>query len=431
MTASPGSTVIRARPRSGPLVRLLANQVVRYLSFLEKGTLVVVFPDGSVRSFGRTPSPAAELRIERGSFFRRVVLGGEIGLGDAYVRGEWRSPDPSAVLRVFIENEPILMAQRARPVWVTRLTNRVGFRVRAGTVLRRRRPMRGPFDLDYESLRPVLDETMSMTSGVWLDPAEDLEQAQRNRMQALIRKARLAPGVHLLDIGSGWGGLAMEAARSTGCRVTAVTLSPEQLEYTRRRVLRTGLSQLVEVRLADYREIGGPFDRIVSTEMLEFVGHESFGVFFETCDRLLAPEGLLVLQVITIPDQRYEAHRMGVDWVQKQLFPAMGIPSLNMLTEAMTRWSSLTVENLENIGPHFARTLREWSRRLAEAGEPLRGAGWDERRRRTFEYLLAYGEAAFATRNLNLLQLVLTRPNNTTLGSDVALDGRQSDAGSR
>jgi len=221
-----------------------------------------------------------------------------------------------------------------------------------------------------------------------------------------------------LEIGTGWGGFAIEAVRQTGCRVTTVTLSREQKKLAEERIREAGLSDRIRVRLCDYREIRGQFDRIVSIEMLEAVGHEYHGTFFSAIDRLLSPTGLAILQVITMPDHRYREYIRSGDWIQKHIFPGCAVPSLTALSDAMSVSSGLFVERLDNIGPHYARTLKIWREHFLEAKDRILALGYSEKFVRSWEYYFSYCEAGFARRVLNNLHVVLTRPGN------IALDAR-------
>jgi cyclopropane-fatty-acyl-phospholipid synthase len=223
--------------------------------------------------------------------------------------------------------------------------------------------------------------------------------------------------MEVLEIGCGWGAFSVLAAREYGCRVTAITLSDAQADYVRELVAREGLEDRIEVRIEDYRHVVGTFDRIVSIEMLEAVGHRYLGTYFRAVDRLLGPDGLAVLQVITIPDQRERSYRRRPDFIQRAIFPGGHLPSLTTMAQAMTRRSRLMVEELENLGPHYAETLRHWRERFLGQRERVRELGFDETFLRLWEFYLAYCEGAFLSRYLNDLQLVLTRTSNGTLGT--------------
>jgi cyclopropane-fatty-acyl-phospholipid synthase len=243
-----------------------------------------------------------------------------------------------------------------------------------------------------------------------------LEDAQRAKYRRLAEKARIDGSCHVLEIGCGWGGFAVFAASTYGCRVTGITLSEEQARLARDRVAAAGLEDLVDIRLVDYREMTGSFDRIVSIEMLEAVGHGYLGAYFAQVDRLLAPDGLVAIQVITIPEQRYDDYRRRPDFIQRYIFPGGHLPSLEAMCEAMGDRSDLYVESAENIGTHYAETLRRWRERFTANVDEVTALGFDDRFVRMWEFYLAYCEAAFLARYIGDLQLVLTRPMNGTLG---------------
>jgi cyclopropane-fatty-acyl-phospholipid synthase len=278
-----------------------------------------------------------------------------------------------------------------------------------------RRNIREHYDLSNDFFGLFLDEAMNYSCGIYRTDEDTLEQAQRNKLQAVIRKARIGAGDHVLEIGCGWGAFALEAARETGCRVTGITISKEQYELARQRVAQAGLQDRVTILLRDYRHVDGVFDRIVSIEMLEAVGHRYFGDFFRCCEKLLTADGIAVLQTITVPDHRYDEYRKGSDWIQKHIFPGGHLPSLGALCDAMARNSHLVVEHLENIGIHYARTLREWRHRFEKNLDGVAQLGFDRTFQRKWLYYLSFCEAAFETRSLGNLQMVLSRPHNANL----------------
>ncbi|MCL4149443.1 UNVERIFIED_CONTAM: hypothetical protein GTU68_022526 [Idotea baltica] len=243
----------------------------------------------------------------------------------------------------------------------------------------------------------------------------ELEEAQQAKIDRLIEKAQLKESDTVLEIGCGWGAFAITAAKRIGCHVTGITLSQEQKTYAERRIAEEGLEDLVSIELRDYREVTGSFDKIVSIEMLEAVGHRYFASFFATLERVLKPNGLVALQVITFPDARYDSYRRGADWIQKYIFPGGICPSLTALSESMKSNSEFVVEELENIGVHYARTLEIWRQRFFEKTDRVKELGFDSRFIRIWEYYLCYCEAGFRTRTIGTLQLVLTRPKNDDL----------------
>ena len=393
-------------------MRLLQPVVNR----LRRGSLRIIMPDRTARVWGGgEPGTQAELTLHDYSFFARLVRDGEVGLGESFVAGEWDSPDLTAVVRFFIENRDLISHGDHPASCFGRLLNRARHVVRINSPAGSRRNIAAHYDLSNDFFRLLLGPSMLYSSAVYQGPDDTLEAAQQRKVHLLIEKARIAPHHHVLEIGSGWGAFALEAVRRTGCRVTSITISQRQLEEARRRVAEAGLSDRIDLRLCDYRHMEGTFDRIVSIEMLEAVGHDFLGAYFAACDRLLAPRGLLVLQVITMPDQRYEDYRRGVDWIQKHIFPGGHLPSLQAMAAAMTRHSRFVVDSLDNIGVHYARTLRDWRARFLARQHEIKAMGFDDAFARKWLYYLCYCEAAFASRAINNLHLVLTRPGNSDL----------------
>lgn len=408
---------IRAEPPGG-LHRAAIQLVHRFLDKAQHGQLLMDLPNGQVWTLGgaRPEAGPAQIRVLNWDFFVRLVWDGDVALGDGLVAGEWESPDITAVVRFFIDNREDLDDRR---LWFTRsLARSWGWlrqRMRANSLSGSRRNIQAHYDLGNQLYRRFLDPTMSYSCAYYATPEHDLEMAQRAKISMLLNKARLNAECHLLEIGSGWGSLAIEAVRRSGCRVTGVTLSTQQLEWARQRVEEAGLSDRIDLRLCDYRQLEGRYDRILSCEMLEAVGHENYGTFFASLERLLRPEGLVVLQTITVPDFSYNEYRRSQDWIQKEIFPGALCPSLSALLTAAGQRSQLVLEHLENIGPHYARTLREWRQRFLDHWPELLSLGYDEKFRRAWCYYLSYCEAAFASRNLGDLQLVMSRPKNPLL----------------
>ncbi|MBN2704042.1 MAG: class I SAM-dependent methyltransferase, partial [Pontiellaceae bacterium] len=267
------------------------------------------------------------------------------------------------------------------------------------------------YDLGNDFYQLFLDnETMMYSAALFQSPEESLPLAQKRKIHRLAELADIREDHHVLEIGCGWGGFAIETAKQTGCRVTGITISEEQYKFAKKRVAQEGLENRVSIELCDYRDLQGRFDRIVSIEMLEAVGHAFYGTFFSTCDRLLNPGGRVALQVITIPDQRYDGYRANPDWIQKHIFPGGMLPSLTELSKAMTQHSAFTVEHLDNIGVYYAETLRRWRSAFEAKREELLQLGYDETFQRKWIYYLCYCEAGFQTRFTNNLHLVLTRP---------------------
>jgi cyclopropane-fatty-acyl-phospholipid synthase len=402
--------VLRQEPKArGSVLQFAAVAVLeRVLPSLEGGMLVIELPDGTSRSFGS--GTAVGMTITSHKLFRRLATRGKLGLGESYTAGEWRADDLVALFELLLRNSDVAAATHPR---IRRLvTARPRLNRRTG-LFAARRNIQYHYDLGNELFRLFLDETMTYSAAVFEHVGEPLEQAQERKLRLVCDKLRLGPDDHLLEIGCGWGSLALTAAGEYGARVTAATISPSQAALARERVAAAGLSSRIDVVERDYRELAGQFTKIASIEMLEAIGEKQFGLFFSTCDRLLAPNGLACIQTILVPDGRFPRYRATPDWIERYVFPGCLIPSVSALTAAMQRSSRLGVYALEEIGPHYAETLRRWRARFRANIGAVRGLGYDERFERTWDFYLAYCEAAFRTRSLRDAQLVLARPFET------------------
>jgi cyclopropane-fatty-acyl-phospholipid synthase len=338
------------------------------------------------------------------------VLGGDIGLGEAYMKGLWDTDDIPLLFTVLIRNRGKLANGHLTTAWLARQKDRVLHALRANTLPGSRKNIGEHYDLSNDFFETFLDPTMLYSCGLYESDSDTCEDAQRRKLQSIIRKAQLQPTDHVLEIGCGWGGFALEAARTTGCRVTGITVSEEQFALADERIRRAGLQDRISILLRDYRHMTGLFDKIVSIEMLEAVGHRYLGTFFQSCDRLLKPAGKLVIQVITIPDQSYENYRRTSDWIKKYIFPGGHLPSVTALSSAVTKNTSLLMEQLEDIGVHYARTLKDWRETFSHNVDKINALGFDEVFRRKWIYYLATCEAGFRERAIGDIQVVFRKP---------------------
>jgi cyclopropane-fatty-acyl-phospholipid synthase len=416
---------------------LFEKAVLQALERMPAGRLELHCPDGPVRWFGsgdgagwqeHVAAPAARalparacIRILRPDFFRKCVLRGDIGFAESYLDGDWETPSIPAVIAWFLlnlEHAPTLSGSRAGAIGLNllRLADRIGHRLRPNSRAQAVRNIREHYDLSNDFFALWLDPSMMYSAARWERPEADLTEAQRAKNEALCRKLRLRPTDHVLEIGTGWGGWSLHAARHHGCRVTTLTLSRQQRDLAVRRVAAAGLSGRIEVRLQDYRDLGPAerFDKLVSIEMLEAVGHDYLGEWCRVASRALRPDGLLALQFITCPDARYASLRRGVDFIQKHVFPGSLLLSLNRLNALLSEEGGFVLHGLEDLGQDYARTLAEWRIRFQEQAAEVTAQGFDQRFVRKWNYYLGYCEAAFALRNISVVQTVHTRPNNLT-----------------
>ncbi|RMF75477.1 MAG: class I SAM-dependent methyltransferase [Acidobacteria bacterium] len=377
----------------------------------------VTLREGSVaRTFGSgtADAQAAELDVVDPRFWRAVVLGGSIGAAEAYMDGWWTTPDLTRLLRAFArdaETGDRLERGTARlRLGAERLLHRLRNNSRRGA----RRNIAAHYDLGNEFFATFLDPSMTYSCAVFGSSDESLACAQARKYDLVCRKLGLGPDDEVLEIGCGWGGFALHAAARYGCRVVATTISARQFELARRRVGEAGLEDRVEIIRCDYRDLPRQLDRrfsrLVSIEMIEAVGHEHLGAFFERCSRMMTPDGLLLVQAIVIADQQYARYRRAVDFIQRYIFPGGALPSLTAMTAAMTAASDLRVSHVQDITEHYPRTLRRWRDAFRAAGHELARAGFDERFRRCWEFYFCYCEAGFLERNVGVVQALATRP---------------------
>ena len=389
---------------------------------LRRGRLQLELPGGATREFG-SGEPVAVIRVRREAFFSKCVLAGDIGFAEAYIDGDWDTPDLTAVVAHFVRNvddAPTLSGSRRAAgagLNLLRFANRVRHLLRPNTREIARRNIGEHYDLSNDFFALWLDPSMMYSSARWPADAQQLSlaEAQAEKNESLCRKLRLRASDHVLEIGTGWGGWSLHAARTRGCRVTTVTISRQQHDLARRRVAEAGLEGRVDVRLQDFRDITGRFDKLVSIEMLEAVGHRNQEAFAEMVARVLPAEGVAALQFITCPDARYAEFRRGVDFIQKHIFPGSLLLSANRMNNLLARAGGFVLHQLEDFGPDYARTLRLWRESFHARLEAVRELGFDDRFIRKWTYYLCYCEAAFALRNISVVHTVHTRPNNAAL----------------
>lgn len=408
--------------------RLAGPRVLAALEGWSVGRLTVHLPDGGARTFGPPGgTPHTSIRIDRDAFFRRFALQGDLGAGESYMDGDWTADDLPLFTRLVLLNRRHLPLETALTKLLN-LGNDLLHRIRRNSRAGSRRNVRYHYDLSNEFFALFLDETLTYSSALFAHDAEPLAQAQRNKYRRLAEKARLGPQDHVLEIGCGWGGFAVYAAQACGCRVTGVTISEQQYRVARQRVRDAGLEGRVEIRLQDYRDLSGRFDKIVSIEMFEALGQENWGPFFRKCEDVLAPDGLMAIQAISIPDHRFDEYTKHCDWLQKWIFPGSLLASTLGITRALARAGTLGIHHLEDVGIHYALTLRRWRQAFHANLERVRALGFDERFVRMWDYYLATCEAAFETRTLGNLQLVLARDVNGALpGIPSALAGTDAE----
>ncbi len=410
-TNSP-SGIDESVPRPSDLIwgnRLARRLLLQKLQALNGGTIQLTDSSGST-TLGRGCNLQANMHVHNPAFFRHAVLGGSLSVAESYLRSDWDCDDLTTFLRIFVRNIEATDQLNRGLSRIARWVNRMYHRWHANSKSGSRRNIHAHYDLGNEFFRLMLDDTLAYSSGIFLTPASTLREASLEKMDRICRKLDLRPSDHLLEIGSGWGGLAVHAATQFGCRVTTTTISQQQFDVARQRIDEAGLSDRVTLLLQDYRDLTGQFDKLVSVEMIEAVGHRYFDTYFRKCGELLSPDGTMVLQGIVMPDRRHAQYLKSVDFIQKYVFPGGCLPSMNAILGSMARTTDLRFVHAEDFGTHYAQTLREWRQRFQSQLNEVRELGYPDRFIRMWDYYLSYCEAAFDERYTGVVQIQFDKP---------------------
>lgn len=394
--------------------------VLKIMSGMGKGIMHLTLPDGQQMSLGNSEGNiSANVTINDTEFYRQVILYGDIGFGEAYMDGLWDTDNITNVIKWFllnIENNPTVSGGKTQKAALNLLkwVNKISHYRRANSIEGSRKNIAEHYDLNNDFFASFLDSTMTYSSAYFYRDGMSLEEAQLAKYDRLCQQLHLKSTDHVLEIGSGWGGNAIYMAKKYGCKVTSLTISAQQHKLACERVEAEGLGDRVNILIQDYRLMEGRFDKIVSIEMLEAVGHKYLDVYFNKIDELLKKNGILAIQVITSPDSRYESLRKGVDWIQKYIFPGSLLPSVSAINGSINRTGDLTMVDLKDIGLHYGQTLKLWFDQFNSNLPSVKALGFDDAFIRKWNYYFCYCEAAFAMRNINVMQLIYTRPNNVS-----------------
>ena len=404
------SCCLESLPPSGILHRIARNLVLKALSAVRQGRIILVDCDQR-REFGDPESTlTATVLVMHPDFFRRVAFGGTIAAGEAYMDGLWSCNDLTSLIRIMVRNQEAQqeleggLARVAGPL--RRLLHRLNDNTRSGS----RKNIAAHYDLGNDFYRLFLDPTMAYSCGIFERADSSLEEASTAKFDRICRKLGLAPGMQVLEIGTGWGGFAIHAAQHFGCHVTTTTISQQQYDYSAERIAAAGLGDQITLLQQDYRDLSGSFDRLVSIEMVEAVGHRHLSTYFRTCAERLKTDGAALIQAITMPDHLYDRYLDAPDFINRYIFPGSCCPSLHAISDAVARSTDLRLNNLEDLSTHDARTLREWRNAFQANLEQVRGMGFDERFIRMWEFYLCYCEGGFAERFTGIVQLLFSKP---------------------
>jgi cyclopropane-fatty-acyl-phospholipid synthase len=384
------------------LFKLLSKPETGYLSVKEDGSIIAEFGDPSDKL-------QADINITNNRFYSRVLLGGSCAAGESFIDGWWSTSNLTTLVQFFARNLSTLDSWENSFSWLLQPLSKLRKRSRRNSHKQAKQNILAHYDLGNDLYTLFLDDQMQYSSALFNAATDSLAQAQSNKMHRLCQQLELSAQDHLLEIGSGWGGLAIFAARHYGCTVTTTTISDAQFSYAKKAITKAGLENKIELLNSDYRELEGSYDKIVSVEMIEAVGEKYLPVFFEYANNLLKPGGKIILQAITIADQRSQSYASGEDFIQKHIFPGGFLPSINIMSQLISKHTELIIRDLHDIGFDYARTLALWRERLLENSHLLSQKGFDDRFIKLWLFYLGYSEGGFLERRISAVQLLATK----------------------
>jgi cyclopropane-fatty-acyl-phospholipid synthase len=397
------------------------SMILKHLGTMQRGQLVIK-ENGEKTVYGDQSDNVelvAELTIVDIDTYSALALNGVIGAGESYMEGHWTSPDLVKVIRFFVINMQTLDAMDGERTWLSRMGMWLLDRVNRNTIARAQKNISAHYDLGNDFFSLFLDQTMMYSSAVFADEKISLYEASNAKLETICQQLKLNADDHLVEIGTGWGGMAIYAAQNYGCRVTTTTISQEQFDFATQRVNDLGLNDQVTVLMQDYRKLTGRYDKLVSIEMIEAVGRQYFSEYFSRCADLLKPDGLMLIQAITIADQRYDQATKAVDFIQRYIFPGGCLPSVNIIGHHVASNTDMMIISLSDIGRDYAITLERWREQFLEKLETVRSQGFDERFIRMWEYYLCYCEGGFRERVISTAQIVMAKPDYRAVSSNL------------
>lgn len=392
--------------------RLCRKFALDFISQLQHGDITVVEGNQRFRFGDEHAVLKAVITVVDPAFYQKLVMSGSVGGGEAYINGWWRCDNLTALVRIFALNLTTLdkldsaITRLGRP-----LLKLLNWRNR-NSKTQARKNIAAHYDLGNDMYRLFLDDSMMYSSAVYPDATADLASAQQHKLALICQRLQLKSSDHLIEIGTGWGSMAIYAAQHYGCKVTTTTISQQQYDFAKQRIEALGLEDKITLLLQDYRDLQGQYDKLVSIEMIEAVGEEYLDTYFAKCASLLKPEGLMVLQAITIVDQRYRQYVREVDFIKRYVFPGGCLPSINRMTDAVSRKTDLVVRHLQDIGFDYARTLKDWCDNFMHARDKVHQLGYDDNFVRLWQFYLCYCEGGFRERATSAVHMVLSKPAN-------------------
>lgn len=390
--------------------KVCRNVFLKALSLFEDGQMTVMEQGETIAELGKPSDLHAVVNVLSPKAYPKLLLGGSVGAGEAYMDGLWETNDMTHVIQMFARNLPTLDKWEDKLKWVTMPVWKVQHFFRKNSPTQAKKNIEAHYDLGNKLYTKFLDETMMYSAAIYPDSNTTLQNAQIHKLDTICKKLQLNEEDHLLEIGTGWGGLAVHAAKYYGCNVTTTTISEEQHAWAAQWIEKENLGNRITLLKSDYRDLTGEYSKLVSIEMIEAVGKSYLSNFFEKCSSLLKKDGLMLLQAITIDDRRYESYSRNVDFIQKYIFPGGFLPSQLVLNDEIKRNTSMMIRDLHDIGLDYARTLRDWYDAFISSKDALYKDGYDDRFMRMWEYYLKYCEGGFLERTISTVQLVLSQP---------------------
>jgi len=388
---------------------LYKKLVHKQLSLINNASIVIEDGD-EMKRFGNSKSLTARIKVISPSFYKNIVFGGSIGASESFIRGEWKSPNLTKVIQVFARNTEAQDKLESFFIFLLQPFFRVIHRLNQNTIKGSKKNISRHYDLSNDFFKLFLDKKMMYSSAIYKTKKTSLEDAAANKLNVICKKLKLKKSDHIIEIGSGWGGFAIFAAKNYGCKVTTTTISIEQYRYTKNRIREMGLTKQIRVFLKDYRSLRGQFDKLVSIEMIEAVGHQFYDEYFSVISRLLKADGEALIQAITIKDQRYSHAIKSVDFIQKYIFPGSCIPSLTAIQNSLTKSTDLVINDVRDIGRHYAITLAHWRENFIKNKKNIRKLGFDEEFLRMWLFYFAYCEGGFEEKVISDVHLHITKP---------------------
>ena len=385
------------------LVSFYKKNLIKFLQKIEIGSITI--NDDFSKTFGNG-EPRATIEVVSPRFYRRTLLGGDLGFAESYAKSEWFTDNLTNLISILILNKEKLSGLNIGWNFMTKIFARIGHWRRRNTLSGSKRNIQEHYDLSNEMFMTFLDETMTYSCGFFENENDSLYQSQINKIDKILDKVNLEAGDHLLEIGSGWGALAKRAVDRTGCKVTTITLSEKQYTYVKKLIKEENLEYNINIELMDFRKMEGAYDKIVSVEMIEAIGFDLFNPYFAKIESLMKPGGRAAIQAITYPDENYDVYRKGCDFIQKFIFPGSLLPSVAAMKDSV-RLTEMEVEDLERIGPHYATTLNLWNKNFNGNIEDIKKLGFDQYFINLWNYYFSYCEAGFANGTIDDVQLVL------------------------